>query len=38
MERESGRKLQQRIWDETQEVLEAGAPDVIDVYTKVAGK
>jgi hypothetical protein len=38
MERQSGRKLQQRIWDETRTVLEAGVPDVIDVYTKVAGK
>ncbi len=38
MERQSGRRLQQRIWDETRDALEAGAPDVIDVYTKVAGK
>jgi hypothetical protein len=38
MERQSGRILQQRIWDETRDVLEAGVPDVIDVYTTVAGK
>jgi hypothetical protein len=38
MERQSGRKLQQRIWDETRTVLEAGVPDVTDVYTRVAGK
>jgi hypothetical protein len=38
MERQSGRRLQQRIWDETRDALEAGAPDVIDVYTIVTGK
>jgi hypothetical protein len=38
MERQSGRKLQQRIWDETRNVLEAGVPDVNNVYTMVAGK
>lgn len=38
MERQSGLKLQQRIWDETRESLEAGAPDVVDVYKTVGGK
>jgi len=38
MEKQSGRRLQQRIWDETRNVLEAGVPDVIDVYKAVTGK
>lgn len=32
MERQSGRKNQQRVWDETKEELESKAPDVRDVY------
>ncbi|KAE9368006.1 short chain dehydrogenase reductase [Stipitochalara longipes BDJ] len=38
MERQSGRKLQQRIWDETRDVLEAGAPDISNVYAILDGK
>jgi hypothetical protein len=38
MERQSGRRRQQHIWDDTRNVLEAGVPDVIDVYTMVASK
>jgi hypothetical protein len=38
MDRQSGRKLQQRIWDETRNVLEAGVPGVADVYAKLPGK
>jgi hypothetical protein len=38
MERQSGRDLQQRIWDETRDVLEAGAPDVVGVYSTVSKK
>jgi hypothetical protein len=30
--------LQQRIWDETRNVLETGVPDVIDVYKTVTDK
>jgi len=38
MDRQSGRKLQQRIWDETKDVLEAGVPGVTDVYADLSGK
>jgi hypothetical protein len=38
MERQSGRRLQQRIWDETRNALEARVPDVIDIYKMVTGK
>jgi hypothetical protein len=38
MERQSGKKLQQRIWDETRDVLEAGVSDVAGVYKGLAGK
>lgn len=32
MERQSGRKTQQRVWDETREELAGKAPDVKAVY------
>ena len=38
MERQSGRKLQQRVWDETKSVLEKGVPDVVDVYKTIDDK
>jgi hypothetical protein len=38
MDRQSGRKLQQRIWDETKDVLEAGVPGATDVYAELSGK
>jgi hypothetical protein len=38
MERQSGRRLQQLIWDETRGVLEAGVPDVTDTYRLVGSK
>jgi len=38
MERQSGHKLQQRIWDETRDVLEAGVPGIADVYKKMANE
>jgi len=35
MERQSGLKLQQRIWEETRHALESGAPDSVDVYKTI---
>jgi hypothetical protein len=32
MERQSGRKAQKRVWDETRRELEEKVPDVVAVY------
>ena len=38
MERPSGRRLQQRIWQETRGVLEGAVPEVKAVYALLDGK
>jgi hypothetical protein len=38
MNRQSGLKLQQRVWDETKEILEGDSPDVIATYKKIGTK
>ena len=38
MERPSGRRLQQRIWQETRDVLEGAVPEVKPVYALLDGK
>ena len=38
MERPSGRRLQQRIWQETRDVLEGAVPEVKAVYALFDGK
>ena len=37
MDRQSGQKKQQRIWEETKTVLE-GVPGVSDIYKTIGGK